>query len=97
MVENGMGKTASEASYLHWKPFDGPLVGDTHYEIPFKWNSSLGLPGAVLIKNMHSREVFLKSLILDIPGEGKLRFKCNSWIFPFHTSKCDRIFFSNKV
>lgn len=94
--ENGMGKTASEASYLHWKPFDGPIVGDTHYEILFKWNSSLGFPGAVLIKNMHSRELFLKSLILDIPGGGKLRFKCNSWIFPFHTSKCYRIFFSNK-
>lgn len=94
--ETGFGKTAGEESYLKWSPFDGPIATDRHYEITFKWNSDLGVPGAFLIKNMHSREFFLKSLTLDIPGQGKLRFKCNSWITPYGISKTDRIFFSNK-
>jgi len=97
MAETGLGKTAGETSYLKWNPFDGPIASDRHYEITFKWNSGLGVPGAFLIKNMHSRQFFLKSLTLDIPGQGKLNFKCNSWITSYGTSKTDRIFFSNKV
>lgn len=97
MAETGFGKMADEASYLKWNPFDGPIASDRHYEISFKWNSGLGVPGAFLVRNMHSRQFFLKSLTLDIPGQGKLRFKCNSWITPYETSKTDRIFFSNKV
>lgn len=94
--ETGFGKMADEASYLKWNPFDGPIASDRHYEISFKWNSGLGVPGAFLVRNMHSRQFFLKSLTLDIPGHGKLRFKCNSWITPYETSKTDRIFFCNK-
>jgi linoleate 9S-lipoxygenase len=97
MAETGLGKTAGEESYLKWNPFDGPIASDRSNEITFKWNSGLGVPGAFLIKNMHSREFFLKSLTLDIPGQGKLHFKCNSWITPYETSKTERIFFSNKV
>lgn len=94
--ETGVGKTVGEPSVLKWNPLDGPTAGDTHYEITFKWKAGLGVPGAFLIKNMHSREFFLKSLTLDIPDQGKLRFKCNSWVSPHHVSKSDRIFFSNK-
>lgn len=94
--ETGVGKTVGEASILEWKPLDGPIASDTRHEITFNWNANLGVPGAFLIKNTHSREFFLKSLTLDIPGQGKLAFKCNSWVSPYHVSKSDRIFFSNK-
>uniref|UniRef100_A0A0C9S647 Lipoxygenase n=1 Tax=Wollemia nobilis TaxID=56998 RepID=A0A0C9S647_9CONI len=94
--ETGSGKTASEPTYLEWKPWDGPVAGDTHYPIKFKWNASLGFPGAFLIKNMHAREFFLKSLTLFIPGQGDVRFHCNSWIAPSRDEKKDRVFFSNK-
>lgn len=97
MAETGLGKTADEPSYLKWNPFDGPTASDRHFEVTFKWNSALGVPGAFLIKNEHPRQFFLKSLTLDIPGQGKLHFKCNSWITPYDTSKTERIFFSNKV
>eukprot|EP00253_Pinus_taeda_P024599 PITA_24599 len=96
MAETGFGKMTDEASYLKWNPFDGPISSDRHYEISFMWNSDLGVSGAFLVRNMHSRQFFLKSLTLDIPGQGKLLFKCNSWITPYGTSKIDRIFFSNK-
>ena len=84
MADSGMGKTTGEASYLNCKPIDGPISDDTCYKITFKWSSSLVLPGAFLIKNMHPQELIMKSLTLDIPRQGKLSFKCNSWIYPIH-------------
>ncbi|KAH9326909.1 hypothetical protein KI387_007087, partial [Taxus chinensis] len=94
--ETGSGKTGGEPSYLRWNPFDGPLTGDTHYSIKFKWNSTLGFPGAFLIENNHAREFFLKSLTISIPGQGSVRFHCNSWISPSSVNENDRVFFANK-
>ncbi|XP_057848301.1 linoleate 9S-lipoxygenase A isoform X2 [Cryptomeria japonica] len=93
--ESGRGKT-SEVFYLDWNPWDGPIVGDKHYKISFKWNTSLGEPGAFLIRNEHPREFFLKSVTLDVTGRGKIRFQCNSWIWPERVDKNDRVFFANK-
>lgn len=93
--ESGRGKT-SQVSYLEWNPWDGPIVGDKHYKISFKWNTNLGEPGAFLIKNEHPREFFLKSVTLDVPGGGKIRFQCNSWISPENVDKNGRVFFANK-
>ncbi|KAH9326916.1 hypothetical protein KI387_007094, partial [Taxus chinensis] len=92
----GSGKTVGEPSHLHWNSLDGPLAGDTLYRITFKWNSTLGLPGAFLIKNTHAREFFLKSLTISIPGQGSVRFHCNSWISPSSVNEKDRVFFANK-
>ncbi|KAH9326926.1 hypothetical protein KI387_007104, partial [Taxus chinensis] len=92
----GSGKTASKPTYLKWNPFDGPVAGDTRYRIKFRWNSTLGFPGAFLIKNMHKREFFLKSLAIFIPGQDKVRFHCNSWISPSSLDQNDRVFFANK-
>ncbi|KAH9326929.1 hypothetical protein KI387_007107, partial [Taxus chinensis] len=94
--ETGSGKTADEVSFLDWNAWDGPLSGDTHYSIKFKWNSTLGFPGAFLIKNTHAREFFLKSLSISIPGHGSVRFHCNSWISPSSVNENDRVFFYNK-
>ncbi|XP_059065058.1 linoleate 9S-lipoxygenase A-like [Cryptomeria japonica] len=95
IAESGRGKT-SQISYLDWNPWDGPIVGDKHYKISFKWNTNLGEPGAFLIRNEHPREFFLKSVTLDVPGRGKIRFRCNSWISPERVDKNDRVFFANK-
>uniref|UniRef100_A0A0D6QT47 Lipoxygenase n=1 Tax=Araucaria cunninghamii TaxID=56994 RepID=A0A0D6QT47_ARACU len=94
--ETGSGKTTSEPTYLQWNPWDGPVAGDTHYRVKFKWDASLGFPGAFLIKNMHAREFFLKGVTLFIPGQGKVGFHCNSWVSPSRVDQNDRVFFSNK-
>ncbi|GLJ05543.1 hypothetical protein SUGI_0019850 [Cryptomeria japonica] len=95
--ETGSGKTVSEPAYLRWDSWGGPISGDTRYKITFKWNPALGLPGAFLIKNMHAREFFLKSLTIFIPGQGQIRFHCNSWISPSKPNENDRVFFANKA
>ncbi|KAH9301257.1 hypothetical protein KI387_012840, partial [Taxus chinensis] len=58
--------------------------------IKLKWNSTLGFPGAFLIKNTHAREFFLKSLTTSIPGQGSVHFHCNSWISPSSINQNDR-------
>ncbi|OMP05818.1 Lipoxygenase [Corchorus olitorius] len=32
----------------------------------------------------------------DVPGHGRIHFVCNSWVYPAHRYKYDRVFFSNK-
>ncbi|KAH9310904.1 hypothetical protein KI387_025939, partial [Taxus chinensis] len=93
--KTGTGKL-SQVSYLEWNPWDGPIAGDKHYKISFKWNTNFGEPGAFLITNKHPREFFLKSLTIDVPGGAKLGFRCNSWITPEQIDKNDRVFFANK-
>ncbi|KAH9302672.1 hypothetical protein KI387_014255, partial [Taxus chinensis] len=95
MAETGTVKL-SQVSYLEWNPWDGPIAGDKHYKISFKWNTNFGEPGAFLITNKHPREFFLKSLTIDVPGGAKLGFRCNSWITPEQIDKNDRVFFANK-
>lgn len=93
--ESGRGKTC-DVSYLDWNPWDGPIVGDKHYKISFRWDSNLGEPGAFFIRNEHPREFFVKSVTLDVPRRGKIPFQCNSWIYPESVDKNERVFFANK-
>ncbi|XP_057841009.2 linoleate 9S-lipoxygenase [Cryptomeria japonica] len=95
--ETGLGKTVGEPSYLNWNPWDGPISSETRYTISFKWNSALGFPGAFVVKNMHSREFYLKSLTISISGQGTVHFECTSWIFPSKVNPNDRVFFANKT
>eukprot|EP01018_Ginkgo_biloba_P021180 Gb_41561 [translate_table: standard] len=94
--ETGMGKKGKE-EYLSWKPLDWPVTEDTHYNITLKWNSrELGTPGALIVRNMHAREFFLRSLTLQVPGKGNVQFHCDSWIYPACLYKSDRVFFANR-
>ncbi|KAL6278608.1 hypothetical protein ACE6H2_022209 [Prunus campanulata] len=57
-----------------------------------------GVPGAILIKNNHHSEFFLKTITLeDVPREGRVHFVCNSWVYPAEKYTKDRVFFVNKV
>ncbi|KAI7749706.1 hypothetical protein M8C21_028315 [Ambrosia artemisiifolia] len=70
-------------------------VKELIYEVEFEW---IGLPGALVVKNNHHTEFFLKSLTLqDIPGYGQVHFDCNSWVYPSKFYEKDRVFFSNKA
>lgn len=78
--------------------FTGLTPGDSAFKITFDWDENIGVPGAILIKNEHKNQFFLKSVTLDnIPDIGKIDFVCNSWIYPVKYYTKDRIIFSNKV
>ena len=72
--------------------------GESAFHVTFEYEESVGLPGAVIVTNNHASEFFLKSITLhDYPGEGILRFDCNSWLYPASYYAYHRIFFTNKV
>ncbi|GLJ05608.1 hypothetical protein SUGI_0021070 [Cryptomeria japonica] len=96
--DTGTGKKGAEKS-ISWSPLDGPVAGDSQFSVTFTWKSELGVPGALLVKNAHPREFFLKSLTLSaVTGKiPALRFCCNSWIYPYYLfNQIARVFFSTR-
>jgi hypothetical protein len=53
--------------------------------------------GAVLVENEHSKEIFLKNIVLDGFSDGPVHLSCQSWIQPKHDTPTKRVFFTNKV
>ncbi|XP_057959550.1 probable linoleate 9S-lipoxygenase 5 isoform X2 [Malania oleifera] len=73
-------------------------AGDTAFTINFDWGEHMGEPGAFIIRNHHRSQFFLKTVTLeDVPGHGQIHFVCNSWVYPAHRYKYNRVFFSNKT
>ncbi|EFH59620.1 lipoxygenase [Arabidopsis lyrata subsp. lyrata] len=73
---------------------------ETAFRVTFDWDESMGPPAAFVIKNHHHSQFYLKSLTLrGFPGGegGPIHFVCNSWIYPSHRYRSDRVFFSNKA
>ena len=71
---------------------------ESAYRVYFDWDDEISVPGAILIRNEHNTEFFLKSINLkDIPDHGNVHFLCSSWVYPLKYYEKDRIFFSNKV
>ncbi|KAL5566069.1 hypothetical protein UlMin_029233 [Ulmus minor] len=96
--ENG-GKLGKEAYLEDWITKIAPLTaGEVSFKVTFDWQEEIGVPGAFLIRNNHHSEFYLKSLALeDVPGEGRVHFVCNSWVYPADKYQKDRVFFSNKT
>ncbi|XP_062214878.1 probable linoleate 9S-lipoxygenase 4 [Phragmites australis] len=70
--------------------------GEAVYRVNFEWDESQGIPGAVLVKNYQTEEVFLKTLTLEgVPGKGTVVFVANSWVYNYKLYSQDRIFFAN--
>ncbi|XP_034219915.1 probable linoleate 9S-lipoxygenase 5 [Prunus dulcis] len=98
--ENGFKGKLGEPAYLEdWITTITPLtVGDSAYNVTFDWEEEIGVPGAILIKNNHHSEFFLKTITLeDVPREGRVHFVCNSWVYPAEKYTKDRVFFVNKT
>lgn len=99
-VENGLQGKVGEPAYLEdWITTIAPLTpGDIAFKVTFDWDDEIGVPGAFIIRNNHHSEFYLKTLTLeDVPGQGRIHFVCNSWVYPAKRYKKDRIFFANKV
>ncbi|RDY11311.1 putative linoleate 9S-lipoxygenase 5, partial [Mucuna pruriens] len=97
---NGMKGKLGKPAYLEdWITTITPLTAaESAFTVTFDWDEDIGTPGAFLIRNNHHSEFYLKSLTLEnVPGHGVIHFICNSWVYPAHNYKTDRIFFSNKT
>jgi len=72
--------------------------GETVFRVNFEWDESQGIPGAVLVRNHQTEEVFLKTLTLEgVPGKGTVVFVANSWVHNHRSYTQDRVFFANDV
>ncbi|XP_061976799.1 probable linoleate 9S-lipoxygenase 5 isoform X1 [Populus nigra] len=93
------GKLGKVADVEKWVTTRTPLTaGETIFTITFEWDENMGLPGAIIIKNHHHSQLYLKTVTLeDVPGHGRVLFICNSWVYPSHRYKYNRVFFSNKA
>lgn len=98
-AENGLGGKLGKIAYLEkWiSTITSLTAGETTFNVTFEWDESETVPGAFIIKNHHHSQFYLKTVTLDIPGHGPLHFVCNSWVYPAHRYKYNRVFFSNKV
>ncbi|GMY21573.1 probable linoleate 9S-lipoxygenase 5 [Fagus crenata] len=98
--ENQLQGKVGEPAYLEdWiTTITSLTAGESAFKVTFDWDNEIGVPGAILIKNKHHSEFYLKSITLeDVPGQGQIHFVCNSWVYPADKYKKDRIFFSNKT
>ncbi|GMY27436.1 probable linoleate 9S-lipoxygenase 5 isoform X2 [Fagus crenata] len=92
------GKLGKVAHLEKWITSITPLTaGETEFTITFDWDESMGVPGAFVVRNHHHSQFYLKTVTLeDVPGHGPVHFVCNSWVYPAHRYKYNRVFFSNK-
>ncbi|XP_008777614.1 linoleate 9S-lipoxygenase 6-like [Phoenix dactylifera] len=91
-----VGKPAYLESYITSLP--SLAAGESTFSVTFDWNENHGIPGAVIVKNQHSAQFFLKTVTLEnFLGKGRIHFVCNSWVYPVDKYKYDRIFFANST
>ncbi|XP_076947194.1 putative linoleate 9S-lipoxygenase 5 [Bidens hawaiensis] len=92
------GKVGNPTILEDWSTTTQLSVKDLEYGVKFEWNAEIGLPGALVVKNNHHSEFFLKTLTLeDVPDYGQIHFVCNSWVYPSKRYEKERVFFSNKA
>ncbi|KAL6614019.1 hypothetical protein ACP70R_036289 [Stipagrostis hirtigluma subsp. patula] len=92
------GKVGAEASLEQWLTTLPPLTaGENSFAVTFDWEvEKMGVPGAIIVRNNHASEFFLKTITLDnVPGRGTVVFVANSWIYPQFKYRYNRVFFAN--
>ena len=99
--DNGnRGRVGAEANLEQWlTSLPSLTTGESKFGVTFDWEvEKLGVPGAVIVKNHHTAEFFLKTITLDdVPGSGTVTFVANSWVYPVGKYRYNRVFFSNDV
>ncbi|VAI21638.1 unnamed protein product [Triticum turgidum subsp. durum] len=98
----GRGKVGAEANLEQWLlPTNLPFIttGENKFAVTFDWSvDKLGVPGAIIVKNNHAAEFFLKTITLDnVPGRGTIVFVANSWVYPQAKYRYNRVFFANDL
>ncbi|PHU29513.1 Linoleate 13S-lipoxygenase 2-1, chloroplastic, partial [Capsicum chinense] len=70
--------------------------GDKIYEAEFVIPEDFGGVGAVLVENQHQKQMYVKNIVIDGFGHGKVDITCNSWVHSKFDNPDKRIFFTNK-
>lgn len=97
--ENNLRGKIGKATCLQKWNCTGPAITarETEFAVTFDWEEGMGVPGALRVSNHHHSEFYLSSVTLeDVPGQGRIHFVCNSWVFPVRYTN-ERVFFSNKA
>ncbi|XP_020080927.1 putative linoleate 9S-lipoxygenase 3 [Ananas comosus] len=97
---NGNRGVVGQAAYLenYISLLPSLAAGESKYNVTFQWDAKTGIPGAVIVKNHHTSQFYLKTLTIDdFPGKGRIVFVCNSWVYPADKYSYDRVFFANNV
>ncbi|CAO2167342.1 unnamed protein product [Urochloa humidicola] len=92
------GKVCAEASLEQWLTKLPSLTSsESKFRVRFNWEvEEHGVPGAIIVKNNHASEFFLKTITLDdVPGRGTVVFVANSWIYPQSKYRYNRVFFTS--
>ncbi|XP_074312002.1 linoleate 13S-lipoxygenase 2-1, chloroplastic-like [Silene latifolia] len=71
-------------------------LNEVKYEAKFHVNDNFGKLGAVLLKNEHSKELYVKTIVIMGLPEGTVEVTCNSWIASSHDNREKRVFFTNQ-
>uniref|UniRef100_A0A2P2KIK4 Putative linoleate 9S-lipoxygenase 5 n=1 Tax=Rhizophora mucronata TaxID=61149 RepID=A0A2P2KIK4_RHIMU len=96
---NGLRSNLGKVAFLEqWVTKITQLTAEeTAFNVTFDGDEGTGVPWAFIIRNHHHSQFYLKTVTLeDVPGCGRVHFVCNSWVYPTHCYKYDRVFFSNK-
>ncbi|KMZ74604.1 Lipoxygenase (potentially 9-LOX) [Zostera marina] len=101
----GKGRVGKVAYLENWSGgLESIDARESRFDVNFEWDLALGIPGAVIVKNNHHKEFYLRSLTLeeDVSGEmrnlnGIIVFDCNSWVYPIEKYDYDRVFFVNNT
>ncbi|KAL6840053.1 hypothetical protein ACP4OV_029863 [Aristida adscensionis] len=92
------GKVCAEAGLEQWlTSLPSPTAAESKFGVTFDWEvEKHGVPGAIIVKNNHASEFFLKTITLDnVPGRGTIVFVANSWVYPQSKYRYNRVFFAN--
>ncbi|KAL5998182.1 Lipoxygenase 6, chloroplastic [Asimina triloba] len=90
------GKSA-ESAVRGWLPKPSSHINIVEYAAEFAVKQDFGRPGAVIITNLHSKELFVVEIVVHGFDEGPIFFPVNSWIHSRNDNRESRILFSNKV
>ncbi|XP_071716401.1 probable linoleate 9S-lipoxygenase 5 [Rutidosis leptorrhynchoides] len=98
-LNGSRGKIGKVAYIEDWATkMTAMAAGEASFSVTFEWDESMGVPGALMIKNNHHSEFYLKTVTLEhVPGHGPIHFVCSSWVYPTHRYNYNRIFFANKA
>jgi len=97
----GRTKQSTEVAIENWTEVDpenhNTYTNVTKFDVNLKVERDFGTPGALILKNFHRDEFFLKAVSIELPDETTVHFPCNSCVYNVDQYASDRVFFSNKV
>lgn len=96
---DGKGKLGKPSYLGKWlNKCSGLTPGDVAFGVTFEWDEDIDVPGALIVRNEHHTQFYLKTVTLDnVSQHGTIHFVCNSWVYPAHRYDKDRVFFTNQA